>query len=136
MSDHAQSTCPPPESDRMLRHTWLRGFDTPAPLTLFEQLGATLADYAREAGLWGLDMAAEPLAAIAEDLDSLAVCLTEVRDTPDRLAALPGGAGALSPGRHLGRDGPLGRRGDPGSWTLEGWGDGPRPIPPRSAGSA
>jgi hypothetical protein len=82
MSDHAQSICPPPESDRMLRYTWLSGFDEPAPLTLLEQLGATLGDYAREAGMWSTDMAAEPLAAIAEDLDSLAACLTEVRDAP------------------------------------------------------
>jgi hypothetical protein len=83
MSD-PQPSPPPLESERVLRHTWTRGFDEPEHVELLAQLGAVLADYARESNSWreGHDRGIVPdaLAAIADDLDSLAGCLDEVAE--------------------------------------------------------
>jgi len=65
----------------VLRHTWLCGFDSPEPLTAFEKIGAAVADYGREAGMWGSDVPGS-LVAIADDFDSLGACLEEVMDAP------------------------------------------------------
>jgi hypothetical protein len=85
MSDRLECTRPPEvplESDRMLRHTWLHGFDDPEPFAALDGLGAVIADYAREARAWSTDGVREPLGAIAADLDSLAACLVEVAEVP------------------------------------------------------
>ncbi len=93
MSDRAQSIPPTPppeapvpsapevESERMIRHTWLAAFDEPKVFALLEEIGAGIVHHAREAGLWGLDVP-RSMAGIVADLESLALCLAEVADTP------------------------------------------------------
>lgn len=86
----SKATEPPvPESERMLRHTWTAYFSDRETLAGFERMGAALADYAREAGLWGADFVRTPLAAIADDLESLAACLEEVASAPTQTTVKP-----------------------------------------------
>jgi hypothetical protein len=87
MSDQEQSIQPPPESDRMLRHTWIWQFEESDRISDFlDALGDLVLEYAREGHAWGgsdeWKIIPGSLNAIAEDLESLAACLEEVANEP------------------------------------------------------